>query len=258
MMGELVRLQKHLARAGVASRRAAEELILGGRVRVNGRTTRELAVKVDPDLDRVEVDGAEVRIAPATWIALHKPPGYVCTRRDPRGRKTVYDLLPPESGSLFTVGRLDADSEGLILLTNDGDTAHRLLHPRYGVRRVYEADVAGRPAAPMLSRLVEGVALEDGVARAVEARLLRMTRRGARVRLVLSEGRKREVRRMLAALGHPVRRLRRSRYGPIALGDLAPGGWRYLEDDEVHELQSATGLPRPDIEPRPEPVTRTE
>ena len=226
-----MRLQKYLAQAGVSSRRGAEALIADGRVTVNGQLITAPGTFVDPAADEVRVDGRPVRSRPTEWVALHKPPGYVSTRHDPQGRHTLYELLPPDLSHLFSVGRLDADSEGLILLTNDGDAAHRLLHPRYQVEREYEADVAGRPDSGVLARLLAGVELEDGSARAERATLL-----GAhRIRLTLREGRKREVRRMLAALGHPVRRLRRTRYGPVALGSLAPGHWRRLDP---HELPS--------------------
>lgn len=228
-MPEEVRLQKYLSQAGVASRRKAEELIAAGRVRVNGRTVTEMGVKVDPAADAVEVDGREVEPARTTWVALHKPPGYVSTRSDTHGRPTIYELLPRDLGGLFYVGRLDADSEGLMLLTNEGDVAHRLLHPSYEVDRVYDVYVEGAPADAELRRLTEGVALEDGVARAVAVERLGEAAAGQTgVRLTLREGRKREVRRMMASLGCPVRRLVRRRYGPVELGDLAPGAWRRL------------------------------
>jgi 23S rRNA pseudouridine2605 synthase len=231
-MADAVRLQKHLARAGVASRRAAESLIEAGRVRVNGEVVRELGTKIDADHDRVEVDGRAVVVPAVEWVALNKPRGFVCTRSDPQGRRTVYDLLPPEMRSLFTVGRLDADSEGLLLLTNDGDAANRLLHPRYGVRREYVAIVEGRPDAATVARLERGVELEDGPARA-EAVSLGESDAGVIVTLTLAEGRKREVRRMLAAVGHPARALRRVRYDAIVLGALEPGRWRRLGPREI-------------------------
>ncbi len=237
-MAALVRLQKHLARAGIASRRASEAVILAGRVRVNGQVVRELGTRVDPDHDVVEVDGRRLAVRPALWIALHKPRGYVCTRRDPQHRPTVYSLLPPEHHDLFTVGRLDADSEGLLLLTNEGDAAHQLLHPRFAVERVYLAQVQGSPGPAVLQQLTRGIPLDDGEARALSAQRVN-GRGGERIRIVLAEGRKREVRRMLEAVGHPVRRLRRIRYGPITLGALPAGRWRALRADEV------AALPRP-------------
>jgi len=231
-----IRLQKHLARAGIASRRAAEQVILDGRVRVNGQVVTELGVRVDPAVDEVRVDGRPVTAAPTVWIALNKPRGYVCTRRDPQRRHTVYELLPAEYRSLFTVGRLDAESEGLLLLTNDGDAANRMLHPRYGVRRVYLADVEGVVTRDVLRRLLDGVQLEDGPARAIEAHTLSTWQGGSRLRLILAEGRKREVRRLLDVVGHPVKRLRRERYGPINLGKLRVGEWRRLPERLVVRL----------------------
>ena len=236
-----VRLQKFLSQAGVASRRAAEELIRAGRVRVNGAVVTELGVKVEPERDAVEVDGKSVRPAAATWIAVHKPRGVVSTRRDPEGRRTVYDVLPPRLRRLFHVGRLDRDSEGLMLLTNDGDAAHRLLHPRFEVEREYEVEVERRLDPAARRRLLEGVPLEDGVARATRVSQVAAAGGGPRrVRVVLREGRKREVRRLFDAVGNPVLRLVRVRYGPIALGDLAPGAWRPLTQAEVARITASS------------------
>ena len=232
-MGAGVRLQKFLAQAGVSSRRGAEELITAGRVRVNGAVVTELGTRVDPARDVVAVDRQRVRSATTAWLAVHKPIGYLSTRRDPQGRRTLYDLLPPQQQRLFYVGRLDRDSEGLILLTNDGDTAHRLLHPRYGVEREYEVELDSDIAEEALQRLTRGIVLEDGMARAERAERLA---RG-RVRLTLREGKKREVRRMLEVVGHRVTRLRRVRYGPIRLGTLPLGDWRTLSAREVAALQ---------------------
>jgi pseudouridine synthase len=238
-----VRLQKHLARAGLSSRRGAEEVILAGRVRVNGTVVRELGVKVDPDHDDVRVDGKRVTTPPVLWLALNKPAGYVCTRRDPQRRPTIYDLLPAEFHSLFTVGRLDADSEGLLLLTNDGDAANRLLHPRYGVHRVYLAEVDGVVGDATLRQLRSGVPLEDGVARALEANRVSGGSGRTRVEITLAEGRKHEVRRMLAACGHPVIRLRRVRYGPVRLGRLRPGEWQRLGPGALQRLAAVQQTP---------------
>lgn len=235
--GEELRLQAYLARAGIASRRASEEVIREGRVRVNGELA-ELGSKVTVGRDRVEVDGRVIALQPFEWVALHKPSGYVTTRDDPQGRRTVYDLLPPELHHLFHVGRLDRDSTGIILLTNEGEAANRLLHPRYGTTKEYLADVEGVPGDPELARLVQGVELDEGTARAVEAELLGDARGGgARVRVVLEEGRNREVRRMLEAIGHPVRSLYRRRFGPITVGRLKRGDWRRLTPDEVQRLR---------------------
>lgn len=233
-----VRLQAFLARAGVASRRAAEGLITAGRVAVNGAVVTELGTKVSPDRDEVTVDGAAVAIAATAWIALHKPRGYVTTRNDPAGRRTVYDLLPTELHTLFHVGRLDRQSEGLLLLTNEGPIANRLLHPRYGVDKEYVATVEGEITWSALDRLVEGVEVEGERMRAETAEVLHGAESGhTRLRLVLREGRYREVRRMLESLGHPVTKLTRRRFGPIRLGRLARGKWRYLEPAEIEGLR---------------------
>ncbi len=231
-MGEPVRLQKLLSQAGVASRRGAEELIRGGRVRVNGLVVTELGTRVEPARDRVEVDGTAVAAQPPVWLALHKPAGYVTTRRDPQGRPTIYRLVPERFRSLFHAGRLDYESEGLVLLTNEGEIANRLMHPRYGTEREYEVEVRGEVSAAALRRLKQGVELEDGPARAEDVRALAPAGGRTRLRLTLKEGRKREVRRMLAAVGHPVERLVRVRYGPVRLGELAPGRWRRLTENE--------------------------
>jgi 23S rRNA pseudouridine2605 synthase len=240
-----VRLQKYLARAGVASRRAAEDLIRAGRVRVDGEVVREMGVRVEAG-STVELDGRALGLAPPIWIALHKPPGYVTTRRDPGRRPTVYQLLPRRFGSLFHVGRLDQDSEGLLLLTNEGDVANRLLHPSRQVDRVYLVDVVGDVDAGALRRLQAGVVLEDGPARVHGASVVGRHRAGpggsgtpwSRLRVLLREGRKREVRRIFEAIGHPVRRLVRERMGPIELGDLAPGDWRELTKEEVESIRA--------------------
>ncbi|MQA89249.1 MAG: pseudouridine synthase [Gemmatimonas sp.] len=234
-----LRLQAYLARTGVASRRASEELIRNGQVTVNGRTAT-IGASVDPVKDLVRVDGKIVKQKSVEWIALHKPRGYVTTRDDPSGRKTVYDLLPDNLRHLFHVGRLDRDSSGLLLLTNDGRAANRVLHPRYETAKVYRADVEGLPSDATLHRLVEGVDLEDGTAHAVAVELRGEIATGAfRLLIEIQEGRNREVRRLLEAVGHPVLRLFRRSFGPIEIGKLRPGKWRHLTKDEVALLQSA-------------------
>ncbi len=237
---EPVRLQKFLSQAGAASRRQAEELIRSGRVRVNGSVVTQLGTKVDPAGDAVEVDGRRIASAAPVWLALHKPPGHVTTRRDPQGRATIYDLIPDHYHGLFYVGRLDNDSEGLVLLTNDGEAANRLMHPRYETEREYEAEVRGDVTPTELRRLRTGVELEDGPARAEAVQPLRAPSGRTRIRLVLKEGRKREVRRMFAALGYRVERLVRVRYGPVKLGSLPAGAWRRLTANEMLAL-SAVG-----------------
>lgn len=227
-------MQVYLARAGVASRRASEELIGAGRVAVGGETVTAPGSKVTPGSDRVTVDGRLVTPEPIIWVALHKPAGYVTSREDELGRRTIYDLLPPRLHGLFHVGRLDRESEGLLLLSNDGALANRLLHPRYGVRKRYRAWVKGAPTPEVASRLAEGIELEDGLAKAASVRLVGK----CQLELVLNEGRKREVRRMLEHAGHPVRRLLRLSFGAIELGALEPGKWRELSEAEVSGLRS--------------------
>jgi 23S rRNA pseudouridine2605 synthase len=246
-MTEVMRLQKFLSRAGVASRREAERMIVAGRVRVNGAAATELGTKVDPQRDRIELDGREVGLEETRWIMLNKPRGVLTTRRDPGGRPTVYGLLPPNSKGLRYVGRLDRDTEGLLVFTNAGDLIHALTHPSTGVVRRYLARVTGVPASTALEQLATGVELEDGPARFEDVALVRQTTGGgALLRLALREGRKREVRRALEAVGHPVRRLRRIAFGPLRLGDLEPGTWRALHPEEVGLLtKAAAGSAKP-------------
>jgi 23S rRNA pseudouridine2605 synthase len=226
-----VRLNAFLARAGVASRRGADELIKAGRVRVNGEPG-QLNTFVRAD-DHVEVDGREVAKQQLAYVLLHKPGGVVTTARDPQRRPTVVQLVPA-APRVVPVGRLDADTTGALLLTNDGPLAHRLAHPRYGVEKVYEAEVEGDADEEALRRLREGVELEDG--RTAPARARRLG--PGRVELVLHEGRKRQVKRMLEAVGHPVVRLHRSGYAGLTLAGLEPGAWRELEPSEVEQLRA--------------------
>lgn len=230
---EEVRLQVYLARAGLASRRASEDLIREGRVTVNGKPA-ELGMKVIPSKDTIRLDRKEVGLRPTEWILLHKPRGYVTTRDDPTGRRTIYDLLPAELHHLFHVGRLDRDSSGALLLTNDGKAANKLLHPRYGTTKEYRVDVEGRPTPEAVERLVAGVELEDGMAHADSAELRDQIAPGIwRLVLVLKEGRNREVRRMMEAIGHPVERLFRNSFAGIQVGNLKPGKWRKLTENEL-------------------------
>ena len=237
-VAERVRLQKFLANAGIASRRKAEELILEGRVAVNDVIVTELGTRVDPESDHITVDRKTVLAATVRWIALHKPAGYLTSRGDPQGRPTIYDLLPPEHRGLFYVGRLDFDTQGLVLLTNDGDRAHRLQHPSFQVPRVYEATVEGQLSDDIIQQLTQGVVLEDGPARVQDATILATGVRSSTIRVTLAEGRKREVRRLFDAVGHPVIRLIRLRYGPISLGGLPAGEWRVLSGQEIVQLES--------------------
>ena len=232
------RLQKFIARAGVASRRRAEVLIVSGRVRVNGRTATVLGTRVRPELDEVLVDGVRVQPPPVRWVMLNKRAGFLTTRRDDRGRDTVYDLLPESLRGLVHVGRLDQATEGLLLFTNDGVVANLLAHPRYRVEREYRARVAGTPSRAILRRLVSGVKLEDGIARARRVRVLAHDPPRTVLELVLTEGRNREVRRMCRAVGHPVQQLERVRFGPIRLRGLARGEWRELGRAEMAALEN--------------------
>ena len=211
-----------------------------GRVRVNGRPATELGLQVDPEADVVELDGRRVQLAAPRWIAFHKPPGVVTTRDDPQGRPTVYDALGGAGEGLRYVGRLDMLTEGLILMTNQGDVLHRLTHPSWEVEREYVVQLEEAPD-DLPTLLTGGVELEDGRAAAIRAAW--DTRRPPAVRLVLAEGRNREVRRMVAVAGGRVARLRRERYGPVRLGDLAPGAWRELTDAEVEAIRSEVGVP---------------
>ena len=237
------RLQKVLSQAGVASRRAAEKLIADGRVSVNGKTILTMGVKVDPQKDDIRVDGSRVKTAARPrYILLYKPAGYVTTRSDPQRRHTVMDLLQGVRDYVYPVGRLDYDTEGLLLLTNDGDLAARLTHPRHGVARTYEARVAGMPDREALDRLRTGIPLDGHRTLPAEAVLLNEGRRDREgvIRLTIREGRNRQVRRMCEAVGHPVQTLRRTRFGPIADRHLKPGQWRELSMPEIAALKDAS------------------
>lgn len=235
------RLQKVMAAAGVASRRASEEFIAAGRVTVNGETAT-IGRKVDVTVDVVAVDGERVNVDPdRVYVLLNKPRGVLTTTDDPQGRPTVMDLINlPQR--LYPVGRLDMDTEGLLLLTNDGELANRLLHPSNEVERVYLALVPGPVRKPALARLREGVELEDGIARPRSVRVVEEQRSKAMLEVVMTEGRKREVRRMLAELGLTVERLVRVAFGDVQLGDLRKGKWRFLTNPEISRLHVAAGL----------------
>jgi len=227
-----VRLNAYLARAGVASRRKADELIKAGRVTVNGEPG-ELNTFV-AKRDRVELDGQLLARQRLAYVLLHKPAGVVTTASDPQGRRIVVELVSEHEVRLVPVGRLDADTTGALLLTNDGELAHRLAHPRYEVEKVYDAEVEGEPSDETLRQLERGVDLDDGTTAPARARRLAPSR----VELAIHEGRKHQVKRMLAAVGHPVLRLHRSRYSGLTVRGLQPGEWRELEPGEVARLQS--------------------
>ena len=238
----MIRLQKLLSMAGVASRRAAEALILDRRVTVNGQVVNELGSKADPTTDDVRVDGRRVKPEDQHhYIALHKPRAYVTTRRDPEGRRTIMDLVPDVRAYVYPVGRLDYDSEGLVLLTSDGDLAARLMHPSSGVEREYQAIVRGVPGEDAVEKLRKGVVIDGRRTAPANVRRGRTFRHAARestlLTMTLHEGRNRQVRKMCAAIGHPVLRLTRTRMGPIRLGRLRPGESRSLTKSEIEALR---------------------
>ncbi len=238
-----VRLQKLLAQAGYGSRRACEQLIADGRVEVDGVRVRELGVRVDPRRSVIRVDGLRVSLDESkTYLALNKPRGVVSTMTDPQGRPSLGDYVAGRSERLFHVGRLDADTEGLILLTNDGELAHRLAHPSYRVLKTYVAEVTGPVPRDLGRRLRAGVDLDDGPVAVDSFRLLEATPGRALVEVVLHEGRKHVVRRLLAEVGHPVQQLVRTRIGPVRLGELRPGRIRPLNRSELGLLMAEVGL----------------
>jgi 23S rRNA pseudouridine2605 synthase len=231
------RLQKVLAHAGLGSRRGCETLILQGRVAINGQVIRELGTRVDPATARITVDGEPIKLESMVYYAVNKPKGYVSTSSDPAGRPRVVDLLPEIPERVYTVGRLDEASTGLLLLTNDGELANKLAHPRYGVEKLYRALVAGLPTPEMMAKLTEGVWLSDGKVRAKRARIAGRQGQATTLELVLAEGKKREIRRMLSKLGHKVMSLNRVAVGPISLKGLSVGECRTLSKHEVELLR---------------------
>ena len=232
----MVRLQKFLADAGVASRRASEQMMLAGRVAVNGHTVQALGTKVDPPHDHVTVDGKPVRPKRKIYLAMNKPAGLVCSRSDEFSRPTIYELLPREWGHVHSVGRLDYNSEGLLFLTNDGEFSLHLTHPRYGVRKKYLATVQGRVERETLGRFTRGVYHQGERLKAEKARLVSASQTRSVVELELAEGKYREVRRLFEAEGMSVRRLQRIQIGKIKLGELKPGKWRTLTEPEIKSL----------------------
>jgi 23S rRNA pseudouridine2605 synthase len=244
------RLQKVLAAAGIGSRRQCEELILEGRVEIDGQVVQELGVKVDPRRHEVRVDGTRLARPTRRYYVINKPAGVVCTNRDPAGRIRLVDLLPTDE-RLFSVGRLDRASEGMILVTNDGEFANRLAHPRYGVHKTYRVIVAGRPEPAQLKQLLDGVHLAEGVARAVSVRVKKMHKDSADLEIVLNEGKNREIRRVLARIGHKVLRLKRIAIGSVKLADLPTGDSRRLTSQEVRTLLGETGVKSSGRSPKP-------
>lgn len=228
-----------LAYAGIGSRRECEELITEGRVEVDDVVATELGVRVDPETQTIHVDGEKIIVGKRVYVALNKPRGVVCTNSDPEGRPRVIDLVPVDA-RLFPVGRLDRSSEGLIILTNDGEFSNRIAHPKYGLEKVYLAKVKGFPKREELKQLVQGVHLAEGFAKAKRARLYKKYRENCEVEIVLDEGRNREVRRLLASVGHKVLQLKRVAIGPLTLGSLTPGQWRRLTSEEIAALKQAT------------------
>lgn len=236
-----MRLQRFLARAGVASRRGSESLMSAGRVRVNGAVVTEMGAKVDPSVDVVEVDGRVVTIAESpVYLMLHKPRSVMTTMKDPEGRLTVAQYVPVEEcPGLFPVGRLDYDTTGLLLFTTDGELAHRLLHPRRKVPKTYRALVDGRPDRAAIRALERGIDLDDGPTAPAQVDEVEAIGPRTLMEITITEGRKRQVRRMFAAVGHPVIELERVSFGPVSLGDLPSGRWRMLSVSEVEALRDA-------------------
>lgn len=241
-----MRLNRFLARAGVASRRAADRLIASGSVCVNGNALTDLGTQIDPETDSVVVDGRPVALPEAlTYVVLNKPAGYVVTLSDPQGRPTVVDLIGGVGARLVPVGRLDAQTEGLLVLTDDGDLAHRVTHPSFELDKVYEVVARGVLSEADRVRLEAGIELDGRMTAPAAVRILSCSRGTTVAEITIHEGRKRQVRRMFEAVGHPVRGLRRTRVGPLALGDLQSGMWRLLSADELHELRALLGLGPP-------------
>ena len=239
----MVRLNKFLAQAGIASRREADRLITQGRVSVNGEVILTLGHKIDGKKDRVEVDGRKIKKEETSvYLMLNKPPGYLVSLKDPLGRPTIKDLLPSLKSRVFSIGRLDYESEGLLLLTNHGELAFRLTHPRFQIKKVYQVEVKGEPDSSRLSRLEKGIVLDGKKTAPAKIRTRAVSSKGGCLRIEIHEGRKREVRRMLEAVGLQVRGLQRIKFDGLSLGKLKRGKWRYLTPREVETLMSCVGL----------------
>jgi len=238
------RIQKILAHCGLASRREAERLIQEGRVTVNGTVVTKLGSQADPGKDKIKVDGKLIRQPSLLYYLFHKPTGLITSMRDPQGRPSLGEWLEPlgKRGRLFPVGRLDFNSSGLLLLTNDGELAQRLTHPRYGIKRMYQVKLSACPSAQELALLRKGVRLDDGITASARVRVLKALKKNAWVEVEIHEGRYREVRRMFQALGYFVEKLIRVRFGPLQLGFLPPGEIRPLSPEEIKALKKAAGF----------------
>ncbi len=233
----LERIQKILAKAGIASRREAEKIILEGRVTVNGKVV-QLGAKADPEKDHIKVDGKRIpRPEPKITLVLNKPRGYLSTVKDPKGRPTVMDLLGKIKWRLYPLGRLDFDAEGLLLLTNDGEIAYHLTHPKFSISRTYWVKIQGVPGEKKLELLKKGIRLEDGVAKAHSVQILREREKNSWIQITVTEGRTHLVKRLFAAIGHPVLKLKRIEFGPIRLGNLPTGHFRFLTPEEQEQLR---------------------
>jgi 23S rRNA pseudouridine2605 synthase len=238
-----MRINRFLARAGAASRRGADALVEAGRVSVNGSTVTQLATTVDPDRDRVELDGVVVTLPDSlTYIALNKPPGYVVTMSDPHGRRTVADLVTGVAAGVVPVGRLDSGTSGLLILTDDGELAHRIAHPSFEIDKVYEVRARGALTEDECRQLEDGVMLEGRVTAPATVRILRADQSSTLAEITIHEGRKRQVRLMFELVGHPVTGLRRIRVGPVELGDLPSGHWRHLDPGQLRALREALDM----------------
>jgi 23S rRNA pseudouridine2605 synthase len=236
----MIRLNKFLAHAGAGSRRHCDELVSAGRVRIDGEVVRELGMQVDPDRQKISVDGQSVQSEREVYWLVNKPRGYLCTNHDPAGRPRAIDLVQHVSQRVYTVGRLDEASEGLLLLTNDGELAYRLMHPRFGVEKTYDVLVAGSPSSTDQQQLLKGVWLSDGHVHARRVKRLKKSGESTWLRIVLAEGKNREIRRLLARLGHKVLRLKRIAIGPIRIGTLRSGKARRLRVEEIDQLREAS------------------
>lgn len=237
-----MRLQHFLALAGVASRRQCEKIMNAGRVRVNGQVVRELGIKVNPERDIIEVDGKRVEIQKKMYVLLHKPKGYLTAAADSRGRHTVGELVVDLPVRVYPVGRLDMDTDGVLLMTNDGELGYRLMHPRFGVEKVYHAEVAGNPSKEALETLRRGVDIGGVTTSPARVRLIKSIKKSALLEISVHEGRKRQIKRMCKAVGHPVVNLARIEFGGLRAGNLKPGQYRILSEPEVINLRKALSL----------------